>query len=218
MGRPGISQQEVFEAADSLFQEGQSISVNAVRDRLGAGSYSTIGAHLANWREENDAKKLPDVPEPPPAVITAVRQLWSVAWHEAQARLKVERDAFEAATRQMDQERKDMVAEITSLEDSGRKHEAEILRLTDQLTEGQRAAKLLEEEKIRLSTDVARLTERIKGLESLAAEHKEQLDKLVERIPKITGESSTSAAADDHAKPSPDRRPLHPKTSVPAGS
>ena len=65
MGRPGIEQGKVREVIDELDAEGKAISVTSIRERLGSGSYSTLGAVLAAWRRERAKAVLPTVPAIP---------------------------------------------------------------------------------------------------------------------------------------------------------
>ena len=52
MGRVGISYLEVAQAATELMGKGINPTVDAVRERLGTGSKSTIGPYLKRWREQ----------------------------------------------------------------------------------------------------------------------------------------------------------------------
>jgi hypothetical protein len=52
MSRNGITQAQVFDAAAELTTNQQPVTVQAVREALGAGSFTTITQHLRKWREE----------------------------------------------------------------------------------------------------------------------------------------------------------------------
>ncbi len=47
MARLGISEEQVFTAAKELSEEGIAPTVQAVRKRIGSGSFSTINKHLS---------------------------------------------------------------------------------------------------------------------------------------------------------------------------
>jgi hypothetical protein len=116
MPRAGITREQVFETADGLVREGQNPTVVSVRARLGGGSPNTIAPLLAEWKslhEHRQAVSLPPVPEP---VETVLRQVWGVAWQEAQGQLEGEREALAAARKAIDQERAAMLAEIERLD------------------------------------------------------------------------------------------------------
>ncbi|MGH8549516.1 MAG: DNA-binding protein, partial [Methylococcales bacterium] len=108
MARAGITEQQVFEAAEALLQEGQTATVSAVRERLGTGSYSTINACLGKWREDNKNRSSADIPDIPPSVENALRHVWALACREAQERIKVEREGLESVRREMEREKKVM--------------------------------------------------------------------------------------------------------------
>lgn len=52
MARPGVTEQEVFEAIHSLIETGTKVTVESVRAELGHGSPNTINRHLRIWREK----------------------------------------------------------------------------------------------------------------------------------------------------------------------
>ena len=66
MARPGITQEQVFEAATALQDEGTVPTVQSVRERIGSGSYTTITPMLNAWRDEHAKSApahVPDIPE-----------------------------------------------------------------------------------------------------------------------------------------------------------
>ena len=116
MARSGVTREQVFETADALVREGASPTVVSVRTRMGGGSPNTITPLLAEWRALQDtarAQSLPAIPEPVEAVM---RQVWGVAWQEAQGQLSGERQALEGARKALEQERGEMLAEIARLD------------------------------------------------------------------------------------------------------
>lgn len=48
----GISQVQVFEAADRLLASGQELTYKAIRDDLKTGSFTTLGPHLTPWKQQ----------------------------------------------------------------------------------------------------------------------------------------------------------------------
>jgi hypothetical protein len=185
MARVGISEQQVIEAAEQLAQSGQAVTVSAVREVIGSGSFSTINGHLAKWRESGDARKPADVPDMPDPVGRAVRQLWTAAWKEAQDGIKTEREGLDAARREMERERRDMANEITRLEtENGAQAEA-LTRLSGQLAEQTTARNDAEKANNELKIDNARLDERAKAAEGRAGELRSELDKLHGRFQEL---------------------------------
>jgi predicted RNase H-like nuclease (RuvC/YqgF family) len=116
MARAGVTREQIFETAEALVREGQSPTVVAVRTRLGGGSPNTIAPLLSEWRALNDSRQaagLPSVPEPVEAVL---RQVWGVAWKEAQGQLETERAALGKLREEIAKERTEMLAEIGRLD------------------------------------------------------------------------------------------------------
>jgi len=116
MARSGVTREQVFEAADALALEGTSPTVMSVRTRLGGGSPNTITPLLAEWRALHEQKQAASQPAPPEAVEAVLRQVWGVAWKEAQAQLEGERERLAAARKEIETERAEMLAEITRLD------------------------------------------------------------------------------------------------------
>lgn len=139
MARTGISQEQVFEAVETLMQTGDSVTVSSVREHLGSGSYSTISTHLAKWREANDNRKTPDYPDMPDNVDKAFRQVWAMSWKNAQETIQAEREALVAARKQMEQEQQDMATEIARLETEAGAHADELKNLSLVLSDKENA-------------------------------------------------------------------------------
>ncbi|MEA1053109.1 DNA-binding protein [Lamprobacter modestohalophilus] len=118
MPRPGVTRDQVHQAADALAAEGANPTVVAVRKRLGGGSPNRITPWLAEWREAQAAIQVVDLPEIPQAIDNAIRHLWALAWQQARAQLATERQALNGAQKAVETEREELLAEISRLEDS----------------------------------------------------------------------------------------------------
>ena len=116
MGRPGIEQGKIREVIDELDAEGKAISVTSIRERLGSGSYSTLGAVLAAWRRERAKAVLPTVPAIPEGVSRLVGNLWAEAWKVADSIHEPERQTFQRERAEHEQLRAEKDREITRLE------------------------------------------------------------------------------------------------------
>jgi chromosome segregation ATPase len=92
------------------------LSVTSIRERLGSGSYSTIGAVLAAWRRERAEAVLPTVPAIPEGVTHLVEHLWAEAWKAADAIHEPERHAFQRERAEHEQLRAEKDQEIARLE------------------------------------------------------------------------------------------------------
>src|SRR3954471_11805346 len=83
MARPGVGAERIAEVIRQLEGEGIDPTVTAVRERLGSGSFSTIGAVLSDWRQSRAKETRPAVPEPSDGVRGLFGQLWAEAWNAA---------------------------------------------------------------------------------------------------------------------------------------
>src|SRR5579872_5537529 len=77
MARPGITKQEVFEAASQLLGQGREPTIADVRQILQTGSNSTIANHLRDWRKEQDGtENLALHSNLPQEVLAMIKGLW----------------------------------------------------------------------------------------------------------------------------------------------
>lgn len=116
MGRPGITREQVFEAAGAIAHEGTTPTVMAVRKRLGGGSPNNITKWLGEWKAQNETMRIEALPPIPEPVESAMRQVWGSAWKGAQDQLESEREALSAARKEIERERAEMLAEIARLD------------------------------------------------------------------------------------------------------
>jgi chromosome segregation ATPase len=72
MPDPTPTYEEIAEAANRLQEEGTTVTNEAVRDLLGAGSAASIHRHLAEWRASTDVPHQPPSADIPEAVATAL--------------------------------------------------------------------------------------------------------------------------------------------------
>jgi|GEM_PF-3073817 len=113
----GITQEQIFEAAQALLSRGESVTIANVRHELGdTGSFSTIHESLRIWREGHRPDQPPAISEALDAVGGAMRKVWSAAWFAAQSALSCERESLEAARTQLETERTELLVEIERLE------------------------------------------------------------------------------------------------------
>ncbi|HCN70406.1 MAG: hypothetical protein CML16_18215 [Pusillimonas sp.] len=59
MARIGISQEQVFAAADRLVSDGIKVTHRTIRDQLGSGSPNNIHRHLKDWKTARGLTELP---------------------------------------------------------------------------------------------------------------------------------------------------------------
>ena len=139
MGRPGITAEQVHEAADALLSEGMSPTVVSIRTRLGGGSPNNISKWLNQWREartELDRAASPPMPTP---VETAMRGVWVAAWRAAKEHLEGEREALANARKEIERDRNEMLAEINRLDGELEAAKTEIQQMHEALDAERRA-------------------------------------------------------------------------------
>lgn len=101
VGRRGISQLDVWAAADAVLAEGRRPTIDAVRQRLGRGSPNTVMTHLDSWfgrlADRLSGPGTSAGPSLPAPVTAAAVHLWEAAMesanHVAEATLEAERRA-----------------------------------------------------------------------------------------------------------------------------
>src|SRR5512135_1671928 len=91
---PKLAPEQIRQTIQELAAEGAELSITAVRERLGTGSYSTIGAVLNDWRRQQAQAARVAVPEPPETLSHLVKNLWAEAWKSADAAYDPEREKF----------------------------------------------------------------------------------------------------------------------------
>lgn len=121
MARPGITFDQVAEAATVLTAEGVRATLDAVRERLGTGSMNTIQRHLKAWRENQP--KQPPAPVELPADVARSMNAWvvqasTVARSEAETemlRAQAEADLLSKNGAQVEAERDRLKEEVAAL-------------------------------------------------------------------------------------------------------
>ena len=82
MAREGITQAQVFNAADAISAAGQNPTVASIRAKLGTGSFTTITAHLRTWKEQVITSK-PETSDVPEEVTAALGHAAEIVWKAA---------------------------------------------------------------------------------------------------------------------------------------
>lgn len=206
MARAGITKGQVFEAANALAEEGTTATVQALRERIGSGSYSTISTHLADWKAERAGQVPANIPDMPEKVTLAFHQVWSVAAHAAREDVETERQALEVMRREMEQDKADMSAEIERLEKEQDEATAKVDGLEAALETERHGREEAEGQSAELRIENARLDERVKAAEGRAEEFKEQLESL---------QAKFADAAKARERKAPQRKKQATKTAKP---
>ncbi|HEY8159129.1 MAG TPA: DNA-binding protein [Methylobacter sp.] len=98
-----ITKDDIFNAADSILDQGGNPTLASVRKLLGGGSYTTIGEAMTEWRTRQQiALAASTIREPAPEAVTSrlnefSGEIWSLALEVANNKLQAERKALEQA-------------------------------------------------------------------------------------------------------------------------
>jgi chromosome segregation ATPase len=199
MGRPGITREQVFEAASAIVHEGITPTVMAVRKPLGGGSPNNITKWLGEWKAQNESTRVEALPPLPEPVQAAMRQVWGSACKGARDRLESEREALSAAHKEIERERAQMLAEIARLDGELEAARAQLQEKDKSLDEQRRsheetraqlreARVLVQERSGRIDEQAAELKE-VRGQSSDAQAQAKRLEAEVKRA----GESAKQA-------------------------
>lgn len=191
MARQGITQEQVFAAADELRDEGIAPTVQTVRERIGSGSFSTINAHLGAWKEQNAAQAVADIPEIPDKVQAAFAQIWATASRGAQEGFETQREALETTRREMERERSSMAQEIERLEQALEEQTGLAEKVTAQRDDEAKARADAETRLASLTVENARLEERANAAEKWSGELKVQFEGLQEKLAEAVKQAAT---------------------------
>ncbi len=185
MARKGITKEQIFEAATRLQAAGLASTVQAVREQIGSGSYSTINTHLAEWRKEHAEQISPNIPDMPEKLMTTFNQVWVTAVKSAQDDVATQRQTLEVLRREMDKENASMVAEIKRLEKELEETHDKLETVTQESIKTKEDSVSAEKQIINLWVENARLDERAKATEVQATDLREQLSRLQEQFTEL---------------------------------
>jgi chromosome segregation ATPase len=121
IARQEVTFDEVMAAAISLQDDGKRVTIDAVRDFLGAGSPNTIHKHLAAWRASHakpaEAPKA-DIPESVAAALGSWVQQFaqeaSAGVRDALAQSESDMDTLLESGEQLEAERDELLAQVAS--------------------------------------------------------------------------------------------------------
>lgn len=201
MARKGITKEQIFEAATHLQEAGIASTVQAVREQIGSGSYSTINTHLVEWRKAHAEQTLVNVPDIPEKIMTAFNQVWISAIKSAQDDVETQRQTLEVMRREMDKENAGMVTEIKRLEKEQEEGDGKLEAATQEITDAKADKMSAEKQIINLQIENARLDERAKATEEQVITFREQLSKLQEQFTELAKQKDLKEQESKRLKP-----------------
>ena len=112
----GVSEAQIRQAIVELVDADQEPTTTKIRNLLGTGSFTTIGAVLTKWRAEQEAATQSPTPPIPEAIGRHFRRVWQEACKLAVDAHESERTGFRTERSRWEGERKELQTEISRLE------------------------------------------------------------------------------------------------------
>lgn len=131
MARAGIEFTDVKSAVERLLEQGQAPTINAVREEIGSGSYSTIQRHLTRLKESNGG----NIVAMPPSLVREAEALYSTVVAQARSTFDDEREAFVAKEAQMAARIAELEAEADSLKSRLADSEGELAKTAEKASQ-----------------------------------------------------------------------------------
>lgn len=167
MANVGIEKQDVFGAADEILAGGKEPTIQAIREKLGTGSLTTISKHLKDWQASK--RNQSPIAKAPLAFELAAQNLWTLAFREAERLLQAQREALALDQQRWEEEKKFFSGEVERLEIEKISQEKKIKELSDSLgreltvrDQLSRAVSEAGEHRARLQGEIDALKERLK--------------------------------------------------------
>jgi hypothetical protein len=187
-----ITKQAIFDAADALDAGGQRPTLAALRKAVGGGSFTTISEAMKEYWAFRALREAP-VLEPAPAVVgdrlsEVAGEIWALALQAANERLAAEREAFDAARAQAEQEKQEAVELADAVT-------AELETLQGKfsvLEEGERTAR---QEAVTQREQLAASRERAATAEARAAEIERRADDLNAELARVNAQNAELVSA-----------------------
>lgn len=126
-----ITKEEVLQAANTLNEKGIKPTTNKVREILGKGSFSTIGAWLEEWAPTDQA--IDEIPSIPSELNSAFSLLWSACYKESERILSSKIEELQISVDDQARELASSVTVIDGLEDELEAKEKAVILLNDRI-------------------------------------------------------------------------------------
>ncbi|MBF0299479.1 MAG: DNA-binding protein [Oligoflexia bacterium] len=150
MANTGINENQVFNAADELIEKGVNPTIEALREKIGTGSFATISKYLSQWKVARSPKQ--EIPDIPSEFTSYIRKFWSVCYKEASAKLEIEREAFRAERAKIVEDREELHKVIQKLEEECSFTLTEKIRIEKKLENTNQQISKLNEELVKTQT------------------------------------------------------------------
>lgn len=189
-----ITQEVVNQIAEQLASSGQNVTIDAVRQALGFGSFTTISPLVKSWKEANivEAAAVEAMPaEAERAAAEAARVIWSAAQRAAAERIEAARAQADDAVREAVANADEAVAEVGRLE-------ADLRDMTEKHEWASEKARDLEKEVIQVTSAKDAAESRLAEIKADAATAREDARDAERRA--ATAEGRAASAEQQQAK------------------
>lgn len=178
-----ITREAVWNAADELDAEGVKPTLNAVRKKLGAGSFTTISDAMTEWKEKQRQKAQPTVEPLPPevaALVTSIAgELWSAARAAADRALAGERERMETEHDELREQAEEAAQLADALTEEMESLRAQLVTVRADLANRDQALQELHDFKVRAEHDLLHANDEAKRKgEELEASRNSERDAL----------------------------------------
>ena len=187
MARQGISKEDIWTTARALETAGRRVTVSAVREHLGTGSFTTIQNALAEYRDQA-IEKVSAAPDMPDQIRSLSEQLWAACWAEFENQHGAERAAVAERVAKAEEEKTELLGEIQHLEQT---YEVEIQNTAEVLQELNQER----EERARIEGEMTQLLKRFNDMERLANARQLEISDLKAEIKKKEEEAQKTISA-----------------------
>ena len=192
VGDMAITKKSIFDAADALDAGGQRPTLAALRKAVGGGSFTTISEAMKEWWAVRAVREAP-AREPAPPVVgerlgVVADEIWALALQVAKERLASEREAFDAARAQAEQDKQEAVelADVVAAELEALQGKISVLE-SSELAARQDAATQREQ--------LAASRERAAAAEARAAEIGKRADDLNAELARVNAQNADLVSA-----------------------
>ena len=187
-----ITKKAIFDAADALDAGGQRPTFAALRKAVGGGSFTTISEAMKEYWAVRAVREAP-VREPAPAVVgerlsEVAGEIWALALQVANERLASEREAFDAASVQAEQEKQEAVELADAVG-------AELELLQGKVSALEEAERTARQEAVALREQLAASRERAATAEARAAEIERRADDLNAELARVNAQNADLVSA-----------------------
>ncbi|MBF0300769.1 MAG: DNA-binding protein [Oligoflexia bacterium] len=184
MGNIGINEQQVFAAADDLVEKEITPTIQALREKLGTGSYATISKYLAQWRVARAPKQ--EIPDVPSEFNSYIKKFWTICYKEASAKLETEKEAFRLERIKLSEDRLELHKIIQKLEEECGLTITDKIRLEKKLETANQQINQLNEELIKTQT-------RLEASEQRRKESADRSDRLEQQLASLIKDQLVTA-------------------------